>query len=93
MEEDRRRDAKDFGFDFMVYEDPLVEHSTNFEWRLAEGEAEDLKVADLILAMRVASNSRKDLTIVKPGLSNGPEKQNDTKQKEEKIRLEFMKKL
>lgn len=57
------RKAKDFGFDFMEYEDPSNLHSTNLIWRLSEGESSSLKLQDLILASRVASNSNKSLTI------------------------------
>jgi tRNA splicing endonuclease len=57
------RKAKDFGFDLMEYEDSGNIHSTNLIWKVSDEDCSHLKLQDLILASRVASNSNKSLTI------------------------------
>lgn len=59
----KQRIAKDFGFDQMDYEDSGNIHSTNLVWQVSEDESKAIKLQDLILASRVASNSNKSLTV------------------------------
>ena len=73
------RNAKDFGFDLMVYEDGIDNHSTNFVLDLSKFEGKKLSLREIIMAARVASNGNKDLTI--------------SKGKGQSLRLNFLKKL
>ena len=58
-----KRNGRDFGFDWMVYENGLDDHSTNFKLEIDPEKDKDLKMGDLILALRVATNAKKDLTV------------------------------
>lgn len=81
--EPEKRNAKDFGFDFMVYENGMEEHSTEFELSLQEKELENLKLRDLIGMMRVASNANKTLKIKREQGERNPNF----------IKLQFLKKI
>lgn len=76
--ESKARNAKDFGFDLMEYEDSGNVHSTNLVWKLSADQSSGLQLKDLILASRVASNSNKSLTIEYDG---------------KKVRTNYLKKL
>lgn len=64
-EKNQKRNAKDFGFDYMIYGDGLHEHSTQFELELSEEDVKTTKLRDLIGMMRVASNAKKSLKLTK----------------------------
>lgn len=78
----QKRNAKDFGFDHMIYENGLEEHSTKFEVGFSEEELKTLKLGDLIGMMRVASNAKKSLKLTK---KDG--------EKQDSIKLEFIKNI